>query len=220
MKELKQMLENPFDTIETKENFQEKCEQIAKDLFSKYCIKCKEKEFYFAEIEFYYWQKGKWDEKWNQVTYARDGCEAGELFFHPSGVDICFDSTFDEKNGCKNPKFGGILIRSIMDECGKVVAGPWNSMMAILNACKGGSMPHLFGATKRQHTPTVMSTYRQLGEVDMVEEEKNPLHLCFYDVAIPKDNWNFEKKSFNKTEAKEETTKTYYNKTRFKYDNN
>ena len=34
------------------------------------------------------------------------------------------------------------------------------------------------------------------------------------------NSYFFEKKSFNKTDAKEETTKTYYNKTRFKYDNN
>jgi len=213
MEEFKSKYANPFDRLSRNE-FQNKCDEIAKDLFNNYCIKCKEKEFYFAEIEFYYWQKNEWDEKWNQVTYARDNYEAGDLFFHLSGIDICFKSSYADA------KFGGILIRSIMDECGKVVAGPWNSMMAILNACKGGSMPYLFGATKRQHTPTVMSTYRQLGEVDMVEEEKNPLHLCFYDAAIPKDNWNFEKKSFNKTDAKEETTKTYYNKTRFKYDNN
>lgn len=213
MEEFKNEYANPFDEL-SKDKFQNKCAGIAKDLFNNYCIKCTEKEFYFAEIEFYYWQKDEWDEKWNQVTYARDSYEAGDLFFHLSGIDICFKSSYADA------KFGGILIRSIMDECGKVVAGPWNSMMAILNACKGGSMPHLFGATKRQHTPTVMSTYRQLGEVDMVEEEKNPLHLCFYDAAIPKDNWNFEKKSFNKTDAKEETTKNYYNKTRFKYDNN
>ena len=213
MEEFKRKYANPFEGL-SKDKLQNKCDEIAKDLLNNYCIKCKEKVFYFAEIEFYYWQKNEWDEKWNQVTYARDSYEAGDLFFHLSGIDICFKSSYADA------KFGGILIRSIMDECGKVVAGPWNSMMAILNACKGGSMPHLFGATKRQHTPTVMSTYRQLGEVDMIEEEKNPLHLCFYDVAIPKDNWNFEKKSFNKTEAKEETTKTYYNKTRFKYDNN
>ena len=220
MKTLIEILENPFDKITTKDDFQNKCEEIAKNLFNDYCIKCNgkesKKEFYFAEIEFYYWQKDKWDEKWNQVTYARNGYEAGDLFFHLSGIDICFKSSYSDA------KFGGILIRSIMDECGKVVAGPWNSMMAILNACKGGSMPHLFGETKRQHTPTVVSTYRQLGEVDMVEEEKNPLHLCFYDKGVAKDDWNSEKIVFDKEsgKVKEPNPKFYYNKSRFEYDKN
>ena len=133
MEELIKLLENPFDDVTTKEAFQTKCEEIATKLFNDYCINCNGKKFYFAEIEFYYWQKEKWKEKWNKVTYARDGYNGGDLFFHLSGIDICFESTFDKNNDFKNPHFGGILIRSIIEKHNNVTSGPWNVMMKILN---------------------------------------------------------------------------------------
>lgn len=104
MEELKNLLTNPFDG---KEDFQAVCEEIARKLFSHYCINCNGKEYYFAEIEFYYRNEeiSKWNNDWNKVTYSnRTGYEAGSLFYHLSGVDICFE--------CTEKRYGGILIRS------------------------------------------------------------------------------------------------------------
>mgnify|MGYP003292429639 CR=1 FL=1 len=47
----------------TKDEFQKTCSDIAKDLFCNYCINCNGREYYFAEMEFYYWEKKKWNEK-------------------------------------------------------------------------------------------------------------------------------------------------------------
>lgn len=208
MEQLYELLKNPFDGLLKDEDIQERCRIIAKELFDSYCIKCKEKEFYFAEIEFYYWQKNQWEKDWNRVTYPRDGYEAKDLFFHTSGIDICFESSYNDA------KFGGILVRSIIDKDNNIIAGPWNCMLHILNECTGGEMPRLEESQLRSHNPIIKATHRALGEKDMVKEIKNPLSLCFYD-AFPEDKWNFVKESFDKETGKRFYQKTYYKKDRF-----
>ena len=114
MEELYELLKKPFDGLSKDEDIQGRCRSIAQELFDNYCIKCKEKEYYFAEIEFYYYEKGKWEEEWNKVTYPRE-CKAGGLFYHLSGVDICLDSNLRKEKGVFSGKGGGLLIRSIVD---------------------------------------------------------------------------------------------------------
>ena len=115
MVKLEELLANPFNGLLTRDKFKTKCDEIAKTLFCNYCINCNGREFYFAEIEFYYWHKDKWNKDWNRVTYPRI-CEAGALYFHLSGIDICFKSFYDEKDLNKEAQFGGILIRAIRDK--------------------------------------------------------------------------------------------------------
>ena len=208
MEELYELLKNPFDGLSKDEDIQERCRKIAQELFDNYCIKCKGKEFYFLEIEFYYWQKNRWEKEWNKVTYPRDGYKAKDLFFHTSGIDICFESSYDEA------KFGGILVRSVIDKENNIIAGPWNCMLHILNECKGGEMPRLENSQPRSHTLKIKATHRALGEKDMAKEIKSPLSLCFYD-AVPEDKWNFVKEGFDKETGKRIYKKTYYKKDRF-----
>ena len=208
MEQLYEWLMNPFDGLSKDEDIQEKCLKIANELFNNYCIKCNGHELYFAEIEFYYWQKEQWEKEWNKVTYPRDGYKAKELFFHPSGIDICFESSYGEA------RFGGILIRSIIDKDDNIIAGPWNCMMHILGECKGGEMPKLEKTQPRSHIPQIKTTHRVLGKKDMVNEIKNPLKLCFYD-AVPADKWIFVKESFDKKRGKRIYPKTYYKIDRF-----
>lgn len=126
----RELLQKPIDGMNSG-NFQEKFKFIAQNLFKKCYISCGDKKYYFAEIEFYYFDKDKnkgLNNSWNEKTYPRDGKEAGKLFFHNSGVDICFDSSFEDG------KFGGILIRSLKTENGKFITGPWVCMFEMLNA--------------------------------------------------------------------------------------
>ena len=208
MEKLKELLTDPFDGL-TKDEFQDKCFGIAKDLFGNYCINCNGKEYYFAEIEFYYWEKGKWDEKWNRVTYPRDGYEAGTLFFHLSGFDICFKSSY------KEAKFGVILIRSIMNENNEIFAGPLNCKDIILNSCRIGNMPLLKNIEQgRKWAPDVKPTNRLLGKEDMRNNIDGNLNLCFYDNNSIK-KWNLPKKRFDKNRGSEIERKGTYNIDRF-----
>ena len=212
MDKLIEKMSNPFDNP-SKDEFQKTCSDIAKELFCNYCIKCNGKVYYFAEIEFYYWDKERWNEKWNRVTYPRDGYEAGALFFHLSGFDICFKSSYGEA------KFGGILIRSIMDEKNEVISGPLTCKDIVLNSCGTGEMPMLKNIEniekKREWTPAVKSTNRLLGKEDMNNNIDGNLNLCFYDSKIPIDNWNQRKKSFDKDRGCEIERKGSYNVNRF-----
>ena len=191
MEKLKVLLTNPFDGL-AKDGLKNKCREIAESLFCNYCINCNGTKLYFAEVEFYYWQQNKWNKNWNSITYPRI-CEAGTLFFHLSGIDICFNSYYDETDLDKDAQFGGILIRSIRDE-NNITAGPWNCMLKILNTCRGKNMPIIEALEKPlKNKEFIKGTYRSLGKEDQEEEkelsEKESLNLCFYDSSIQKEKW-------------------------------
>ena len=173
---------------------------IAKELFSQYCILCAGKEYYFAEVEFYYFDKDIWNAPWNKVTYARDGYNAGDLFFHFSGIDICFDSHYSDN------RFGGILIRSLKNEEGILFTGPLSCKDELLNVCKGKGMPML----DRRKKPVEMEpqpTKRLLGKADMENGIDGVLNLCYYDNTIT--DWDTKRERYDKNGG---GTKTYTKK--------
>lgn len=103
-------------------------DEIAKILLTKTKIVKGTREYYITDIEFYLYCDGHED----IITYPRS-CEAGDWFFHDSGVDISFASNVEFENGkaklqfdsnvefqngkAKKPDnnsfFGGILLRGI-----------------------------------------------------------------------------------------------------------
>lgn len=221
MTDIFSFLENPFDDLDGSnlKGFENHCKDIAENLINNYCIRIGiDKCFYLAEIEFYYWQKDKWNDDWNKVTYPRDNKKAGELFYHNSGIDICLNSSYKEK------KYGGILIRAIKDQNDVVTAGPMVCCQLILNSCNTGSMPILERTNERQIK--VEKTIRSLGKVDMIQEKgrKDVLKLCFYDSSIginesttynensiPEKNvWNPRKKIFDKKKGSTRISKVQY----------
>ena len=178
-------LKNPFDGISNYECFKAKCRDIAGELFTSYGIECNNKIFRLAEIEFYYYDSEQYlkdpsHHKWQKVTYPRNDYKGGELFYHLSGIDICFDSQYNEESG----RFGGILIRSIKDG-EKIIAGSLNSKDEILNACKNGKMPELIEVSGKQKIE-LEQTYRSLGKTGTDTHDG----LCFYDASIKKGDWN------------------------------
>lgn len=223
MENLKKMMENPFEGL-TKDEFQDKCSEIAQELFCNHCINCNGKKFYFAEIEFYYWDKDNWNEKWNRATYPRKA-EATDLFFHLSGVDICFKSFYDEEKLDDEAKFGGILIRAIRDEEDKITTGPWNCMLKMLNECKGGQMPQINDLKTACNKENIKKTYRSLGEKDTEAEKEiamnkeHPLNLCFYDNRYlniaNRDNFKTKKIALNKNSGKLNPSTSSYKTDRF-----
>ena len=91
---------------------EEKFDEIAKILLTKTKIVKGIREYYITDIEFYLYCDGHED----IITYPRN-CEAGEWFFHDSGVDISFGSNSSFEDGKakipNNSFFGGILLRGI-----------------------------------------------------------------------------------------------------------
>jgi hypothetical protein len=205
-------LKKPFDGISNYESFKAKCRDIAGELFTSYGIECNNKIFRLAEIEFYYYDseqylKDRINHKWQEVTYPRNDYKGGELFYHLSGIDICFDSQYNEESG----RFGGILIRSIKDG-DKIIAGPLNCKDEILNACKNGKMPKLIEVkVSERRSIKLNSTYRSLGKTG------TDIHdgLCFFDGSIEVGDWNPIKDRFFTRDGTEKAYKGSYNTSKF-----
>lgn len=226
-------LKNPFEglTNENKKEFQNKCSDFAKNLFMNYCIKCGEKRFAFAEIEFYYFKEGKLAEKWNNKTYERCPYDSGTLFYHLSGMDICFESKLTkDKKGEKHGFGGGILIRSVVevneegkyiydDKYLKITVGPLTCVNMMLNACNGKSMPEIEKISiQERYDFTPKETYRYLGQNDfeLIENEEKQkekgmtnvdgnLKLAFYDPFFSTDS-AFSEQTWNHARS------SYYSK--------
>ena len=106
---IKNLLNIEYNTSE--DAVQKRFELLAKQLFNQYEILKGEKIYNFLEIEFYFYSNNHPD----NTTYKRN-MPAGKWYTHLSGIDI----TFESNNEC----YGGILIRSIIDNKENVVNGP------------------------------------------------------------------------------------------------
>lgn len=92
-------------------------EKLSESLLSKFQIQKGKQLYWMTDIEFYIYT----DDHRDIITYPRN-TEAGEWFFHASGVDISFKSKVDLEIWTKKQKpvlskdsvFGGILIRGIV----------------------------------------------------------------------------------------------------------
>lgn len=105
MDRLKSLLN--IETIVAKSDINSELKNIAKILMNEYCIFNGEYSYRPVEIEFYIYDTVKHQDT---HVYPRDKKEAGELFFHLSGLDICFKSSLEKG------RFGGILIRALERE--------------------------------------------------------------------------------------------------------
>lgn len=89
--------------------------RIAEILMNNCAISKGKNRYEIVEIEFYFFTPDHQD----VIVYPRILRPAGQWFFHPSGVDLTFES--DEK------QFGGILIRGVRNiDTGKLTLGPLN----------------------------------------------------------------------------------------------
>ena len=207
------LLKNPFDGLSDYESIKKKCKEISQELFNNYGIKCDNTIFRFAEIEFYYYDKNSYlndksQFKWQKVTYPRDDYKGGQLFYHLSGIDICFRSQYKNKN--EKVKFGGILIRALKDKSG-IIAGPLNCKDTILNACKNGVMPMLTDELEKQNIE-LAPTYRSLGKTGTDKENDR---LCFFDGSIEKGKWIPKRDRFVTETGRIEPKKGTYDTSKF-----
>lgn len=174
---------------------------IAIDLMKNYHIKCGNVKLFFAEIEFYYSRVEdkecleKAHNQWEGVTYTRK-TNAGDFFYHLSGCDICFESNLENSIG----EEGGILIRSVVDESGKITAGPMTCVNMMLNACGKGYTPTLCKNNKIREAE-IVSTYRFLGDKDFksIKDNNNKdgnLKLAFFDNKLNKKDWDNARPSY------------------------
>ena len=168
------------EKIKTDEALKAYFKGLAETLFNKIDILAGNDRYSFAEIEFYYFKNGVFDSEQYQVTYPRTK-NAGRLFWHLSGIDLCFES--DKKEGY----YGGILIRSIVKEDGSLITGPMCCSDELLNSCVESrrydipaTIPILVDK-ETQPNIELKTTIRQ-----GIEADRGGLEFCFY---TKRDSW-------------------------------
>lgn len=121
MDRLKALLD--IQSIVSSTDIDGRLKEIAETLMNEYCIFNGQHLYRPIEIEFYIYDK---EAHADEHVYQRDA-EAGRVFFHKSGMDICFASSM------KDGRFGGILIRALEREDGKCFGGPRICSYEVLN---------------------------------------------------------------------------------------
>jgi hypothetical protein len=221
MEELKELL-SKVDTVSSKNEIESVFSKIAEDLMLKTEIKIgKDIRYTLEEIEFYYYKKGVFEEEYNLCTYPRD-CNAGDFFWHYSGVDICFKS-FDDA-------FGGILIRSLRKKVGNtdegLIGGPMRCAIDLANCCvkKGESIKLKIHEQKiRDKTPSktirqgIKADYGELLDDNKTTIRPKPVvNYCYY-ISQDKD-WNRSRdNAYVLVEDKVTKKKSYVKKSKTDY---
>ncbi len=184
-------------------DFQKYFDNMAKYILGNVAICAGGVFYHLAEIEFYY-KNAKVNTETFTRTYKRDR-KAGQLFWHYSGVDICF-STLDNQQS-----YGGILIRSMLKEVKEgnevqyeLITGPMRCANELINQCiksENDKLPFLtissikvendIIATIRQGVETSKSGY---SKEDIENRWKNKIIenipcFCYY-IKRTRDEWN------------------------------
>lgn len=201
--------------------YQKTFDKIAKILLNKVAICKGEKIFYIKDIEFYLYENNHRD----IVTYPRI-CKAGQWFFHPSGIDISFESSVDVKSNDyelfqpilrDDAFFGGVLIRAIYpadkapsDACKYSLDGPHKVEWALFDCFDAfnetTNFPHLI-EHKHEHEIEPIPNVRKnliLKENDYCKKIETILNYYYEDSPVSIDEWiniykSFEKKTYRYT---------------------
>lgn len=115
-----------IDAIVSNPDVDGELKSLARKLMNEYCISNGRHNYRLLEIEFYIYDK---DAHADEHVYERD-TEAGQLFLHKMGVDICFASSMSQG------QFGGILIRALERDDNKLFGGPRICSYELMNTAK------------------------------------------------------------------------------------
>ena len=195
--------EDELKGYSTIKEFQDYFDKIAKYIFGNVAICAGGVLYHLAEIEFYYKNANVNTDTFTR-TYKRDR-KAGQLFWHYSGVDICF-STLDNQQS-----YGGILIRSMLKEVKagnkvqyELMTGPMRCANELINQCvksENGKLPFLAISSIKVEND-IIATIRQGVETSPSGSTKEEIEnrwkikniesipcFCYY-LKRTRDEWN------------------------------
>lgn len=195
--------------------YQKVFDDIAKILLNKVAIRKGKKIFYIKDIEFYLYENNHRD----IVTYPRI-CKAGQWFFHPSGIDISFESSVEVNSNDyelfqpilnEDAFFGGVLIRAIYpadkapsDACKYNLDGPHKVEWALFDSFDAFNevtdFPHLIECEHNIEYITKVRKNLKPKENDYRKKIETILNSYYENRLISKDEWINVYKCFeNKT---------------------
>ena len=168
---------------EVSESVQVYFDNLAGFMFNNIQICAGDDTYTFIEVEFYYYDKIKFNGPIYDCTYPRTR-STGSFFWHYSGTDICFDS--DENKGY----YGGILIRSlkkITENGEEIIAGPMRCVNELMNSCVD-KIPFLEDKTEEDKTlPQKTIRYGIAADKNAFQNNENiEPRYCYF---CPQTNW-------------------------------
>ncbi len=176
-------------SLKKQEDLQQYFKEVAEYLFRHVLIKAGNDEYTFIEVEFYYYQDGDFKGPLYNCTYPRTR-KAGQLFWHYSGVDICFESS--ENEGF----FGGILIRGLKKykeglekNNYEIIAGPMRCSDELMNSCEKELPIIVDGVSLSINEPQPTIRY---GIKADVEQSEPKMFFCYY---LEQESWNRTRKN-------------------------
>lgn len=179
---------------------------LAESIMNEVCIFNGKHIYHPIEIEFYIYDK---KEHPDIHVYPRKA-NAGDLFFHLSGMDICFESSYEEKEGEDTVRFGGILIRALEREDSKRFGGPLTCKDEVLNTA---IMKCLVMSCEKLEKKVCENIHKRKGLENKGENDKfyNALYRFFRDDFYIKKRIIMEDDSFDFKDHKlNESHKRYY----------
>lgn len=195
--------------------YQKAFDEIAEILLKQVAICKGEKIFYIKDIEFYLYENNHRD----IITYPRI-CKAGQWFFHPSGIDISFESSVEVNSNDyelfqpilnEDAFFGGMLIRAIYpadkapsDACKYNLDGPHKVEWALFDCFDAfnetTNFPHLIECEHKIEYITKVRKNLKPKENDYRKKIETILNSYYENRLISKDEWINVYKCFeNKT---------------------
>lgn len=195
--------------------YQDAFDEIAEILLKQVAICKGEKIFYIKDIEFYLYENNHRD----IVTYPRI-CKAGQWFFHPSGIDISFESSVEVNSNDyelfqpilrEDAFFGGVLIRAIYpadkapsDARKYNLDGPHKVEWALFDCFDAfnetTNFPHLIECEHKIEYITKVRKNLKPKENDYLKKIETILNSYYENRLISKDEWINVYKCFeNKT---------------------
>lgn len=199
--------------------YQKAFDEIAEILLNKVAICKGEKIFYIKDIEFYLYENNHRD----IVTYPRI-CKAGQWFFHPSGIDISFESSVEVNSNDyelfqpilrEDAFFGGVLIRAIYpadkapsDACKYNLDGPHKVEWALFDSFDAFNevtdFPHLIECEHKIEHITKARKNLKHKENDYRKKIETILNYYYEDSPVSIDEWiniykSFEDKTYRYT---------------------
>lgn len=111
------------DELEKTENSDTKFDELAEYIFNHCCLEVENSKniFHFSDIEFYYESPNHQDKFRHN---ADEQISRGEIYWHPSGIDITIGNGEEIK--------GGILIRGILEMPSQKPTGPQNILSYVI----------------------------------------------------------------------------------------
>lgn len=199
--------------------YQKTFDKIAEILLNKVAIRKGKKILYIKDIEFYLYENNHRD----IITYPRI-CKAGQWFFHPSGIDISFESSVDVKSNDfelfqpilrEDAFFGGVLIRAIYladkapsDACKYNLDGPHKVEWALFDSFDAFNevtdFPHLIECEHKIEYITKVRKNLKPKENDYRKKIETILNSYYEDSPVSIDEWiniykSFEEKTYRYT---------------------